>query len=523
MPKLLDATLQQHARSADRLMLSILWGLFAIALALSPLHGTFYWALLIGLPTAGVPTALILLRGGRRSTAIVVAAALMVFSALHIHQAAGMNEVHFGIFVLLAFLLCYRDWLVVAAAAGVIALHHLSFNYLQELGYGVLCMSEPGIGRVLIHATYVVVETAVLCYLAVLLRREAVQAAELGARVAAMSGGTAGTIDLRPGVAATSPAGLALDTMMDNLHEALTQVQSGVGAITNASQEIALGNQDLSGRTERQATSLQGTVATMGALTERVKQSGVNARRANDLAITASGEAVRGGEAVAEVAGTMASINESSRKIVDIIGVIDGIAFQTNILALNAAVEAARAGEQGRGFAVVAAEVRNLAQRAAAAAKEIKQLISDSVGRVEAGTQLVDAAGARMQEIVTSVAGVTAIIGDISAASALQEGDIARINDAVGEMDGVTRQNAALVEEAAAGAASLHRQAASLDAIVARFTLHAPAMHASLPPPRAHLRMVGGVSSAAYPNGKSVHPKDGLGDRLDSNVFDRAS
>ena len=471
-----DAALRQYARSADRLMLGIVWLLFAVSLALSPLHDTWQWALLIGLPTAGLTSAMLLLRGGRRSTAMVVAAALMVMSALHIHQAAGLTEVHFGIFVLLAFLLCYRDWAVVVTAAAVIAVHHLSFNYLQELGYGVMCLSETGIGRVLIHATYVVIESAVLCWLAVWLRREAVQAAELGERVRVMASGQHGTIDLRhTGVTANSPAGAALDGMMVRLHAAMSQVQDGVDAIEGASQEIAEGNLDLSSRTERQALSLAGTLNTVGVLAERVRDGGLHARRASDLAVSASAEAVRGGEVVAQVVDTMASINESPRRIVDIIAVIDGIAFQTNILALNAAVEAARAGEQGRGFAVVASEVRNLAQRSASAAKEIKQLIGDSVSRVAAGSELVDAAGARMQDIVASVAGVSAIIGELNEASALQQGDIGRIHDAIGVIDGVTQQNAALVQEAAAASASLHQQAASLNEIVARFTLQAGA------------------------------------------------
>lgn len=450
----------------------ILWGLFVMALVLSSMHDTLRWALLVGLPGAAIPTALVVWRGGRRSTSLVVASALMVFVALHIHQAAGKTELHFGIFVLLAFLLCYRDWAVVVTAAAVIAVHHLSFSYLQELGFGVRCMDDPGIGQVVLHASYVVVEAAVLCYLAVMLRREAVQAAELGVRVSAMSAGTADTIDLRGAkVAPHSVAGKLLDGMMLRLHDAMAQVQVGVDTITSASEEIAKGNQDLSNRTEQQAMSLQGTVATMGILTGRVRQSGDDARRANDLAKSASNDAEQGGMVVGEVIATMASINQSSHRIVDIIGVIDSIAFQTNILALNAAVEAARAGEQGRGFAVVASEVRNLAQRSAAAAKEIKELIGDSVDQVETGTKLVDMAGMRMQEIVASVSGVCAIIGEISAASELQVGDIDRIHEAVADMGSATQQNAALVEEAAAASASLHQQAANLNEIVTRFTL----------------------------------------------------
>jgi methyl-accepting chemotaxis protein len=484
----LRTALKQHAQSADRLMLYIIWGLMAVALALSQLHDTLRWALWIGVPAATIPTALIFLRGGHRSTAMVVATCLMVFAALNIHQAAGMNEMHFSIFVLLAFLLCYRDWMVVVMAAAVIAVHHLSFTYLQELGYGVLCLSEPGIGRVLIHATYVVIETGVLCYLAVMLRREAVQAGELGARVVAMSGSAVGTIDLRhDGISAQSEAGQALDTMLDMLHTAINEVQVGVDIITSASHEIAQGNQDLSNRTERQVMSLQGTLSIMAQLTERIRQGNADGRRANDLVMSASSEAVGGGEVVARVIDTMASINESSKRIVDIIAVIDGIAFQTNILALNAAVEAARAGEQGRGFAVVASEVRNLAQRSASAAKEIKHLIGDSVARVAAGTELVDAAGARMQRIVSSVAGVSTIISDLSAASAEQEAYIDRIHAAIGEMDSVTQQNAALVEEAAAAAASLHHQAGGLSGIVSRFTLRSSS--AALPARQHRLKL----------------------------------
>ncbi|MDP3250193.1 MAG: methyl-accepting chemotaxis protein, partial [Polaromonas sp.] len=217
-----------------------------------------------------------------------------------------------------------------------------------------------------------------------------------------------------------------------------------------------------SSRTEEQASSLEETAASMEELTSTVKQNADNARQANQLAVTASGVAVRGGSSVAEVMGTMSAINASSRKIVDIIGVIDGIAFQTNILALNAAVEAARAGEQGRGFAVVAAEVRNLAQRSATAAKEIKGLIDDSVGKVEQGSKQVAEAGKTMDEIVDSVKRVTDIMAEITAASQEQTQGIEQINQAITQMDQVTQQNAALVEEAAAAASALREQASEL-------------------------------------------------------------
>jgi methyl-accepting chemotaxis protein len=263
----------------------------------------------------------------------------------------------------------------------------------------------------------------------------------------------------------------ALKSMNDNLSKVVGEVRQGTDTIATASGQIASGNQDLSSRTEQQASSLQQTAASMEELTSTVKQNADNARQANQLAASASEVAVRGGSVVNEVVDTMGSINSSSRKIVDIIAVIDGIAFQTNILALNAAVEAARAGEQGRGFAVVAAEVRNLAQRSAAAAKEVKGLIDDSVGKVEAGSQKVAEAGQTMDEIVASVRRVTDIMGEIAAASQEQTTGIEQINQAITQMDQVTQQNAALVEEAAAAAASLQDQAGNLSQLVGVFRL----------------------------------------------------
>jgi methyl-accepting chemotaxis protein len=279
----------------------------------------------------------------------------------------------------------------------------------------------------------------------------------------------------------------ALQDMHQGLVRIVSQVRSGTDAITAASGEIASGNLDLSSRTEQQASSLEETASSMEELTSTVRQNADNAREANQMAMAASDVARKGGEAVSDVVGTMQSIDESSRKIVDIIGVIDGIAFQTNILALNAAVEAARAGEQGRGFAVVASEVRNLAQRSAAAARDIKTLIGDSVDKVGAGTRQVAQAGATMQEVVASIERVTVIMGDITHASQEQSAGIDQVNGAITEMDNATQQNAALVEQAAAAAQSMQDQASELAQAVSVFKLdgtahQAPAVRAPSAP-----------------------------------------
>jgi methyl-accepting chemotaxis protein len=277
------------------------------------------------------------------------------------------------------------------------------------------------------------------------------------------------------------------------IQEVLVQVRESAGSVAVASVEISQGNMDLSGRTEQQASALEETAASMEQLTSTVKQNADNARQAKQLALSASDTARRGGAVVAEVVETMAAIDTASRKVVDIIGVIDSIAFQTNILALNAAVEAARAGEQGRGFAVVASEVRGLAQRSAGAAKEIKTLIGDASGKVEAGSALVQDAGRTMADVVASVRRVSDIVAEISAASAEQSIGIGQVNQAIVQMDGTTQQNAALVEEAAAAADSLHRQADLLVSLVGEFRLDdavkappalaAPARRQALPAP----------------------------------------
>jgi methyl-accepting chemotaxis protein len=263
--------------------------------------------------------------------------------------------------------------------------------------------------------------------------------------------------------------------MQEQMSATVRGIRNGSSSIALASAEISDGNLDLSRRTENQAAALEETASSLEELTTTVRHNADNARQANQLAITAQDVASKGGQLVSQVVDTMSTINGSSRKIADIIGVIDGIAFQTNILALNAAVEAARAGEQGRGFAVVATEVRNLAQRSAAAAKEIKELITASVEQVDAGSQLVDKAGATMDEIVSSVQRVTGIISEIMVAGEEQSEGINQINHAIAQMDEVTQQNAALVEEAAAAAGSLQEQAATLEELVSTFKVDAQA------------------------------------------------
>ncbi|MES2322719.1 MAG: methyl-accepting chemotaxis protein [Pseudomonadota bacterium] len=268
--------------------------------------------------------------------------------------------------------------------------------------------------------------------------------------------------------------GLLLRTMQDmndRLVNIIVKVRGGTESIASGAADIASGSMDLSARTEEQAASLEETATSMEQLTATVKQNADHAHQASKLAVSASEVAVKGGEVVAEVVGTMASINDSSTRIAEIIGVIDGIAFQTNILALNAAVEAARAGEQGRGFAVVAAEVRSLARRSAAAAKEIKVLIDDSVEKVSAGTLLADKAGKTMHEVVTSVKRVTDIIGEIANASAEQTVGIEQVNKAIVAMDQATQHNAALVESSAAAAAAMRDQAGSLSRLLGAFSL----------------------------------------------------
>jgi len=454
--------------AADRLMLAAigLQAVLAVILGYQWSSSGLAWGVsLLLLLVAGAVHAT---AGGTASSAHVMAVAAMAMVALNIQIAQGMLEYHFGVFVTLAFLLAYRHWAPIITGAAFIAVHHIVFDRLQLAGVGVFCVTEPDFGRVLIHAGYVVVQTAFQVLVALGMHKRAVEQAELVGLVEQLTAD--GQIHLvTHHQSFTQDMSSRLQEALQRIHATVSQVQGAAQNIDTASAEIASGNQDLSERTEKTAASLQQTSSAMDQLTNAVGQMAASAREANSLAAGASAAAGRGGVVVGEVVQTMQAIDESGSKIADIIGLIDSIAFQTNILALNAAVEAARAGEQGKGFAVVATEVRSLAQRSAGAAKDIKSLIDASVHATSAGSRLVQTAGESMREIESSIQRVADLIGDIATSSAHQSSEIARVNQAIGQLDQATQQNAALVEQSAAAAESLREQAQSLTQTTAVF------------------------------------------------------
>jgi len=461
-----------HIRGDD-LMLGIVVLQLVRAVVVGSKYAQADVALWVGLPLTLAAGAVWVLLRGRLAARLAFAVIAMAMIALHIHIGGGQNLYHFGVFVTLAVLLVYRDWRVIVVGAGAIAVHHALFNVLQEAGWGVVCFTKTGWDQVATHAVYVIVQAAVEVWVASVLAYEARQAREVRGLIDRLVAGD-GRVDLDArDVALTTRLASKLSESLLLMRDAFVQVESASASIHGASAEIARGNADLSGRTEEQASSLEETASSMEQLASTSKQNSENASQASQLASGASQVATRGGEVVREVVATMSGISESSRKIVDIIAVIDGIAFQTNILALNAAVEAARAGEQGRGFAVVASEVRSLAQRSATAAKEINELIGDSVARVESGSKLVDDAGKTMEEIVTSVQRVTDLISEIAAASRDQLAGIEQVGRAIEQMDEVVQQNAALVEESAAAAENMASQAEVLAQAVSRIRLDA--------------------------------------------------
>jgi methyl-accepting chemotaxis protein len=457
-------------RRADLVLLATLAASAVAAIAIGDHHGGIGLALLGSAVLLALGGAAVAMARGTLLSRLVLSAALAASVALHIQLGRGTTEFHFGVFALLALLLVYQDWRPIVFTAALFAVHHLGFDRLQAAGLEVFCLTSPSLPAVILHATYVVLQTALEVSIAMTMREQTRQGNELGHLVRQLV--RDGRIDLGAArLDARTPAGTALGDALAQIREAMRSLRDSAVQVEQSSAEIAQGNQDLSNRTENTASNLQQTAASMAQIAGTVQQSAASTRLANELAGSAADVARRGGAVVGEVIGTMQQIETSSRKIGDIIGVIDGIAFQTNILALNAAVEAARAGEQGRGFAVVASEVRSLAGRSAEAAREIKSLIGNSMTQVEAGSSHVQRAGATMQEIVTAVQRLTDTLAEISAVSAAQSGDIAQVNGAVEQLDHMTQQNAALVEQSAAAAASLREQAGRLTAVLDGFGL----------------------------------------------------
>jgi methyl-accepting chemotaxis protein len=442
-------------------------------LVYSSQYGSVGLALLGGLLLMGLAVAVALTSKAGPLSQTVLPFLGMSMVGLLIHVSRGHNEAHFAVFAFMACLVTYRRALPVLVGAATIAVHHLLFNQLQAWGWGPMCVTEPSFGRVVEHATYVIAETAVLLVLASRAHRDFATAQELMGIVDRLRMAD-GTVDL--GVAETpseDPRTIRFLDALQHIASSINIVRQAAESVRIASSEIASGNLALSQRTEQAASNIQETAASIEQIASTIKASSDNARQANQLAGSASQVAVAGGESVNRVVATMSGIQSSSRKITDIIGVIDGIAFQTNILALNAAVEAARAGEQGRGFAVVAAEVRSLAQRSAEAAKEIKKLITSSVEQVDSGSSLVDGTVQTMGEVVEQVRRVTELVGMIATSSSEQSNGIGQINMAISRMDQATQQNAALVEETSAAAESLSHQADELSQAVKVFRMSA--------------------------------------------------
>ncbi|KDC45733.1 methyl-accepting chemotaxis protein [Bordetella bronchiseptica] len=463
--------LEDSYRRADRAMLPLLWVLVIVGLCMAPQYGRWTAAVTVGVLAAGLPTLLILWRPGKLSTRLAVACGLMALAGLHIHLMSGMTEIHFGIFVLLSLLLAYRDWRTILCAAVVIAVHHLSFNFLQQWGYGAICFTEPSLGMVLLHAAYVVVQAAALGWLAWRMERAAVAAEEL-ARLSARIGREPGVFDLRfGGSEMESGLGRAFKTTMDAVHRTMSEVRETATALSGASRDMMQGNLALEERSRAQAESLAQTVASMRDLAANVHANAAHALQAGQLTDQARQSVGTGSTAVAGVATVMGEIQQEAQKISEIIGVIDSIAFQTNILALNAAVEAARAGESGKGFAVVAFEVRALAERSAGAAREIRGLIEGSLEKTGKGFRQADNAAGMIREVVASIDEVAGVVGQIGDAGRVQGTDIEEVNRVVAKMDELTRQTADLVAQAASASTALQGQAAQLLQAVGVFRL----------------------------------------------------
>jgi methyl-accepting chemotaxis protein len=454
---------------ADRLMLAVVWSLFGFSCLLASDSLTWPAVGWIGLPTALVASVLVRWRAGALLTRLYLAASLMVFAALQIHQAHGLTELHFGVFVLMAFLLAYRDWRPIVCAAIVIALHHLSFNYLQIGGLAVYCFTRPSFSTVLTHAGYVVAEAGLLIKIAMHMKADAMAGSELALLGANLSR-EEGKFDLR--LAPMTLTGLSSRTFkatLDAIHLALQQVSAIVDQMAESSEDIAAENHALFQEIQTQANGLKDSNQTIMQIAQRIRSSAEHAATANGLARDTSEVARESGKVVSDVVGKMSQIDQAVQRMGEMIAAIEGIAFQTNILAINASVEAARAGSSGRGFSVVAAEVRTLAQRSASAARDIKNLIADSLQKVGEGSALATQAGVAMAHVVEKVGSVAELIDRVSSASDAQSSDVDRFCQGIDEMDSALGSNVEHVKNVASASGSMHEKAHTLRTAISAF------------------------------------------------------
>ncbi|MGF6905036.1 methyl-accepting chemotaxis protein [Paraburkholderia sp. GAS348] len=447
---------------ADRLMIAVVWGLFAISCLLAIRDYNLHAVLWVGMPAAAVASMLAYWRAGALVTRLFLAASLMTFAALQIHQERGLTELHFGVFVLMSFLLAYRDWRPIICAACVIALHHFTFNYLQLAGLDVYCFTEPAWSTVLSHAAYVVVQAGLLIFISRHMKADAQTGRELAVLGENLSR-QAGQFDLRlPPMKLEGTSSRTFKDTLNAIHDAMREITMTIDQMAASSDNIAEENHTLSQEFTTQAETLNATNTAMEQIAQRIRENAEHAASANSLARQTSTAAKQSEQVVSEVVDKMNEIDEAVHRMGDMIAMIESIAFQTNLLALNASVEAARAGSHGRGFSVVAEEVRTLAHRSASAAREIKGLIGDSLQRVERGSTLATRAGAAMRHVVGHVEDVAGLIAHISASSDAQSHDVDRFSQGMGKMDAILERDVQHVRGVASASASLREKARTL-------------------------------------------------------------
>ncbi len=466
------ASLNRIYQHADVLMFGLVWGLFAVAVGVGWVYDSLTVALTVGGLLAVTSSLIKLFFPGTLITRLFYAFTLLGFAALLIQLGEGATEFHFSVFVLLSALLAYRDYRPILMGAATAAVHHILFNYLQEQDlFGIVCFMHTGFHMVIFHAIFVVAQSAILIYMAVNMANDARSASEV-ARLAAQINRETGCLTLmRSERASHSPFGQTFSTTLMTMRDTLSKVSAGVAHVLNASESIIERNAALSKRTDEQATALAVATSAMEQLTSAAALTSEKSQEAKMLAAHTSEAAVRGGESIDEATHTMEQIRDESQRISDILELIDGIAFQTNILSLNASVEAARAGVHGKGFAVVASEVRTLAMRCENAAKDIRQLIAVSVECTRNGSLQVEHAGKTMKQVIASISTLSNLVEELSEMSSQQSSNIKQMNDSVASIDVSVHENVEHVARTVQAARQQQRQADELQQAISVFRL----------------------------------------------------